>query len=423
MINFEARARKPQPNSAVRPAVTLLDRHGADRPESDTLTKNTMRIKSFEFNLRELAGSMGDFGTLFPLAIGYIALCGMNPTGLLVMMGLANIVSGLVYRLPMPIEPMKVLAVVAIAQQWNPSLIYASGLAMGIVWTLFAFGGIMDWIARVTPKTVVRGIQSALGVMLAIEGLKLLSTWWLLGVAAVIIVVLFRTSKYAPAAIVLVALGLAIMAVKGQLQTVAPPQFTLPPLTGFRPIEVWQSLVKAGFAQIPLTATNAIIATAALITHYWPDRRVTERRLSLNHGLMNLVVPFFGGMPMCHGAGGLAGQYYFGARTGGTNIIEGVIELAMGLFLAASIATIFAAFPKAIIGAMMFLVGLELVKFARDLKANKELAPLGATVAGALVANMAVGFLIGMAVHYLLFRSGDSAAPPKPSEPDHAETE
>ena len=90
-----------------------------------------MKIGPFEFSLRELSGAMGDFGTLFPLAIGYIAVCGLNPAGLLVTMGLANIITGIVYRLPMPIEPMKVLAVVAIAQQWPPSLIYASGLGTG----------------------------------------------------------------------------------------------------------------------------------------------------------------------------------------------------------------------------------------------------------------------------------------------------
>lgn len=73
-----------------------------------------MKWGPFEFNLRELAGSLGDFGTLLPLAIGYITVCKMNPAGLLVMMGLANISTGLLYRLPMPIEPMKVLAVVAI---------------------------------------------------------------------------------------------------------------------------------------------------------------------------------------------------------------------------------------------------------------------------------------------------------------------
>jgi hypothetical protein len=81
-----------------------------------------MKIKSFEFDLRELSGSMGEFGPLFPLAIGYIVVCGLNPAGFLVMMGLANIITGLVYRLPMPIEPMKILAIVVIAQHWSPSI-------------------------------------------------------------------------------------------------------------------------------------------------------------------------------------------------------------------------------------------------------------------------------------------------------------
>src|SRR5690606_771087 len=150
----------------------------------------------------ELAGSMGDFGTLFPLAIGYIAVCGLNPAGFFVMMGVANIVTGLIYRLPMPIEPMKVLAVVAIAQHWSPSMVYASGFGMGIIWTLFAAAGIMKWIARVTPGPVIRGIQVALGILLAVEALKMMSTWWVLGAASVIIGLVLGKNRYAPAAIV-----------------------------------------------------------------------------------------------------------------------------------------------------------------------------------------------------------------------------
>jgi len=95
---------------------------------------------------------MGDFGTLFPLAIGYIAVCGLNPAGFLVMMGLANIATGLFYRLPMPIESMKVLAVVAIVQQWSPSMVYASSFAMGVVWLVFGLTGIMDWMARLAAE-------------------------------------------------------------------------------------------------------------------------------------------------------------------------------------------------------------------------------------------------------------------------------
>ena len=361
-----------------------------------------MNIKSFEFNLRELAGSMGDFGTLFPLAICYIAVCGLNPAGLLVMMGLANIATGLIYRLPMPIEPMKVLAVVAIAQQWSPSLVYATGFTMGLIWLLFAVTGIMDRIARVTPPSVIRGIQVALGVLLAVQAFKMVATWWILGIIAILVVLVLRKNRYAPGAIVLMLLGVGIMLVKGEFGQVDSPGFRLPPLTGFQLGELWHGLLRAGFAQIPLTATNAVIATAALIVTYWPDKPVSERRLSLNTGIMNLIPPFFGGMPVCHGAGGLAAQYYFGARTGGANIMEGLMEIAMGLFLATSIAGLFTVFPMAIIGAMLLMVGMELILFAKDVRLDMEVIPLTATVVVSLVSNMAFGFLAGLAAHYLL---------------------
>jgi MFS superfamily sulfate permease-like transporter len=211
-----------------------------------------------------------------------------------------------------------------------------------------------------------------------------------------------RQNRYAPAAIVLIVLGAVIVIINGDFNQIAPPELRFPPLTSFRLEEVWQTLLLAGFAQIPLTVTNATIATAALIKSYWPDKPVTERQLSLNQGTMNLIVPFFGGMPMCHGAGGLAGQYYFGARTGGTNIIEGMIEICLGLFFAASVAGLFAAFPMAIIGAMMFLVGIEMIKFAKDLQLEKDLIPLGLTVVVSLASNMAVGFLVGLLGHHLI---------------------
>jgi hypothetical protein len=361
-----------------------------------------MKIKSFEFNLRELAGSMGDFGTLFPLAIGYIVVCGLNPAGFLVMMGLANIATGLIYKLPMPIEPMKVLAVMAIAQKWTPTMVYASGFSMGLVWLLVSITGFITLIEKITPISVIRGIQVSLGLLLAIQAAKMVLTWWVIGIASILIIVFFRKNRYAPAAIVLIVIGIIIMLLKGQLHLIAGPQFSIPSLTKFSLIEVWQTFLLAGLAQIPLTATNAVIATSALIKSYWPEKQVSTRKLSLNMGIMNLIFPFFGGMPLCHGAGGLAGQYYFGARTGGTNIIEGTIEISLGLFLAYSIADLFSFFPTAIIGAMMFLVGLELVKFVTDIKLNKDIFPLGATIVVSLITNMAYGFASGVILHHLI---------------------
>ena len=369
-----------------------------------------MKIGSFVFNLRELAGSMGDFGTLLPLAIGYMTVCKMNPAGLLVMMGLANIVTALVYRLPMPIEPMKALAIMAIAQAWTPEKVYTSAFVMGVVWLLMGTTGAMAHVARWTPRAVVRGIQLSLGALLAVEGIKMVSGWWLLGIVSVAIVLLLRQNRYAPAAIVLVVLGIAVMAWREELGAVAGLSFALPPLTTFDLRLVWPVLRDGGLAQIPLTATNAVIATSALVSQYWPNRRITERQLSVNMGVMNVILPFFGGMPLCHGAGGLAGQYYFGARTGGTNLIEGVIEIALGLFLAGGIASLFLAFPRAIVGAMMLLVGIELFKFARDLRLDRGLTPVAVTVAGSVAVNMAVGFAAGLAVHYLIVGRTKGAA-------------
>ncbi|MFB0546266.1 MAG: putative sulfate/molybdate transporter [Anaerolineae bacterium] len=359
------------------------------------------RYKDFEFNLRELAGSMGDFGTLFPLAIGYIVINGLDPAGLFIMMGLTNIVTGLIYRLPMPLEPKKVVAVAAIAQRWPAQRVYASGLGLGITWFALVFTGLLRKIIEVTPLFVVRGIQLALGVMLAWQGLKMMRPSPLLGLAALIIVLILRENRYAPAALVLMALGVGIIAWRGELSHSLELAVTLPPLTVPRLGELWKAMLLAGFAQIPLSITNAVIATAALIRDYFPEKPVSERRLMLNMGFMNVVSAFFGGMPMCHGAGGLAGQYYFGARTGGTNILEGLIEISLGLFLGKSVGNLLAAFPMALVGGMMFLVGIELGKVIRGLKGWGMRVAL-ITAAVSVATNMAVGFAVGLAAAYLI---------------------
>jgi MFS superfamily sulfate permease-like transporter len=281
----------------------------------------------------------------------------------------------------------------------------------------------MTWLGRIVPAAVVRGVQVTLGLMLAIEALKMIRAGWWLGLVAIVIVIALRRNRYAPAALVLMGLGLLIMLARGQMRSIPTPAWQLPVMTGFRLGELWPAMMLAGFAQIPLTATNAVISTASLIKKYWPERAVTERQLALNQGVMNLILPFFGGMPLCHGAGGLVGQYYFGARTGGTNILEGLIEITLGLVLANSIKGLFGFFPRPIIGAMMFLVGLELVKFSKDIFVlsglgaippacswryirqigiNRHLMAMALTILVSLTSNMAVGFTAGCLLYALL---------------------
>ena len=371
------------------------------REEASREKGSGRRHKDFEFNLRELAGSMGDFGTLFPLAIGFIVVNGLNPAGLFIMMGLSNIALGLIYRLPMPLQPKKVIAVAAIAQKWPPSLIYTSGFGLGITWFILVFTGLLRKIIVATPLFVVRGIQLALGVMLAWQGLKMMQPAPLLGLVAVVIVLALRENRYAPAAIVLIALGVGIVAWQGRLGGALELAITLPPLTVPRLEDVWKAMLLAGFAQIPLSITNAVIATAALIRDYFPEKAVGERKLMLNMGIMNVAASFFGGMPMCHGAGGLAGQYYFGARTGGASILEGLIEVFVGLFLSQSIANIMAAFPMPLVGGMMLLVGIELGKAVMRLRGWKLWLAL-VTAAVSVATNMAMGFAAGLVAAYLV---------------------
>lgn len=339
---------------------------------------------------------MGDFGTLFPLAMGYIVVCGMDPTGILVVMGLANITTGLVFRLPMPVEPMKVIAVVAIAQGWNPATVHATGFTTGIIWVVLGVSGLIGLLARSTPQEVTRGIQVALGLKLCAEALRLVSSWWLMGAFSLVAILLLGRSRFFPAALVLVALGLGVMVFDGSMSEIRFQGPELPWVAFPSLSEAWKGMIAAGFAQLGLTAANAIIATSALISRYWPGRSVSEKRISLSTGIMNIASPLLGGMPMCHGSGGLAGQYAFGARTGGANIIEGAIEIALGILLGGTITVLFMGFPKAILGAMMLVVGIKLTLFARETPLNRRAFVFLTTLFVSVLTNMAFGLASGL---------------------------
>jgi predicted benzoate:H+ symporter BenE len=360
-----------------------------------------MRRGSLTFSMRELAGALGDYGTFLPFAIGYITVCGLDPAGFLLVMGLANIVTGLWYRLPLPIEPQKALGTVAIAQHWPPSLIHAAGFGTGLVWLLLGLTGWIRHVAEHTPRSIVQGIQLTLGVLLAVEGLRLMATQWLLGLLAVGVILGFRQHRFAPATLVLTVLGVVLAGFDGRL-----PDFTLhlrfPSLTTFTLPEVYAGLIHGGLAQIPLTATNAILATTALLKSFWPECRVSPQQLAVNTGLINSVGPFVGGMPLCHGAGGLAAQYYYGARTGGANVLEGLIEISLGLLGATFLVDLFVAFPHSLIGGMLCMVGCQLLRLGSQGLRPKDWLLAAVTLGVALTTNMALGFLAGLVCYFAI---------------------
>ena len=375
-----------------------------------------MRVKGFEFSLREFAGSLGDFGPLNPFIIGYIMICGVNPCGLFLMMGITNIIFGLVYRLPLPVEPKKAIGSVALAQKWQPSLIYGVGLGTGLIWLALATSGTVEKIAKVTPKPVIRGIQMGLAIILAVEGIELMKTDVFVALAALVVAFVFLKSKRFPAAFLLVAGGLVIafLAIKTQNLRLG---FYFPSLLIPSPRDVLLGLYLAGVAQIPLTLSNAVIATSGLVKDLFPKKPVQPRSLALNMGFLNTFTTFLGGIPLCHGAGGLAAQYLFGARTGGAMIMEGIVEIVLALLFAESVATVFNAFPLAIVGVMLLLAGIELGVVASDIRAPAQIFIMIFVALVSYAINLGIGFFAGLVLYYVLERRWIAVPEIKPELP------
>ena len=301
----------------------------------------------------------------------------------------------------MPVEPKKVVSVAAIAQGWTAPMVSASGLGLGVIWLLVVATGALQRLIRVTPIYLIRGIQLALGIALGAQAVRMSAPEPWLALLAVAMILLLRKSRYAPAAVAIMVLGIAIMALRGDLSRhlvfgLTFPRFSLPAWS-----DIWQAMVSAGFAQIPLTITNAVLATATMIRELFPEKPVSEAKLMLNMGVMNVASSFFGGMPMCHGSGGLAGQYYFGARTGGTNILEGLIEISLGVFLGQSLLGILTAFPMPLVGGMMLIVGLQFVRPILKLR-DWPLCLALLTAGVSVMTNMGIGFLAGLAGVFVL---------------------
>ena len=371
-----------------------------------------MRLWGNEYNKMEFAGAFGDLGTLIPFVIGYITLNQMDPLGILVAFGIFKIFVGLYFRTPVPIQPMKAIGGMAIAHAGSitPGMIWGSGIFTGIFWLLMGFTGAITWIEKVTTKPVVRGIMLGLGLSFIVEGLGMMRESAMIAVGGVILTLLLLNSKRFPAMLCLLTYGIVMAFVQKpelfQELSNLSIRFRFPELTFGR--VSWQDLLAGfvilGLPQAPLTLGNAIIGTVAENNAHFPDRKVTAKTISLDHGFMNLISTCIGGVPMCHGAGGMAGHIRFGARTGGALVILGLIVLFTGLFLSDSVSLIFQVFPRSILGVILFFAGVELALVVKDVKLKKQNLFVLIVTSGTAMWNMGVAYLAGLILYYGLQR-------------------
>ena len=357
-----------------------------------------------KFTLREFGGSFGDWGTLVPFIIGYISIVGLNPAGIFLTLGITNIILGIKFNLPLPVQPQKTIGTVAISKGWDPNMVISTGFGTGVIWFLLGFSKKLNKIVSKVPIVAVRGIQLGLALILGWTGLKLFSENLFLGFISIAIILILIKNKLIPSAIILTFGGILIMFFT-QTIFISELEFGFPLLT-FQ-IPTWENfllgMVYAGFAQLFLTLTNVMVATVVLIKELFPEREgIDANTLAFNMGAMNLINPFLVGMPLCHGSGGLMAQYAFGARTGGSMILEGVMELILGLFFSEALLILFTEFPMAILGAMLIYTAFLLGKIALS-DFNIKVFPIILTSAIICFSiNIAIGFLIGLII-YLFF--------------------
>lgn len=369
-------------------------------------------LRQARFDRGEIAGSLGDLGTFLPLLVGMSVTNGLSFASALFFAGLFNIVTGLAFRVPMAVQPMKAIAAVALVEGLSAPQIMAAGAAVSLVILALALTGLMDVLNRAIPRSVVRGLQLALGLSLLMKGLQMISStgvWlapdsYLTGILAAVVVLALFFSRRVPGSLVLLAAGLALalwkepQAARSLGLTLTLPVWSPPSWDDFV-----VSFPRAALPQIPLTALNSVVAVCALSLDLFPDRRVEPKKVAISVGLMNLVAAWFGGMPMCHGAGGLAGQYRFGARTNGSILFLGVIKMAVAVLFGATLITLCKAFPASVLGVMLGFSGMELALVTRDQTSRTDAFAMLLTAGACLgLGNVAIGFGLGLGLVLLL---------------------
>ncbi len=347
--------------------------------------------------VRELAGALGDLGTFLPLTLGVLLVTNLAAAGVLAGFGLAYLVTAVAYRAPVPVQPMKVAAAVLVTAAPAPPVVAGAGLVLAATFLVAWVTGVLEPITRHIPRLVTAALQAGLGVSLAWLALGLIARSPAVGVVMALALVLMLARRPAwPAALIVLAAGAALGPSLGLV-----PTGPLPP-----PAPTWPSTVVPEFGalamgaldialpQIPLTVTNAIVVTAAVGRAYFPRARgLTPSRLTLTTGLTNLVAAPIGGIPMCHGAGGLAAHYRFGARTGWAPMLMGLLLVTVGVVGGPSAAVWLGRIPECALGALLLVPALDLLRAARPLSFRPREAALLAVGAAVAVYSPGLAFL------------------------------
>ncbi|KAJ1976155.1 hypothetical protein H4R35_002820 [Dimargaris xerosporica] len=375
---------------------------------------------------QEVSGSLGDLGTLVPILVSLSVTQQVSLPASLVFGGLWNIVTGLHFGIPMCVQPMKAIAAIALSKPLSPGEIMGAGIAVGTIVFLLGITRTIRLIAKYTPHAVIKGIQLGTGFVLVIKAVDMVKghihwggpdwRWYdnyeLALVAFLFVFFWYHRSRavlptgsvpvsYAgfqvPTALILFLVGLIFALVRVFTATTDMPDpddhprlpsfgFYVPQFSPPVWSDITSGFLSAGLGQLPLTLLNSGIAVSALAVELFPEKppqKLSVERITMSVGLMNVVGCLFHSMPYCHGSGGLAGQYRFGARTEVSILLLGLFKILLGFLLGTSLLSVLQCFPQSLLGVMLFISGTELALAARKYTLHTSMT----TGAGILVSS------------------------------------
>lgn len=357
---------------------------------------HTYKRGRLEFGSGEITGAIGDTITVLPLVVALALLTEISLPHVLIAFGVFQVVWGLKYGLPISVEPMKALAALAIAGALTYAELALAGLILGVLLLAIGLTGTLAKIETWIGEPVIRGVQFAVGLILLETGLRLaIEDVFLaaLGLVIALVVIAVGYKKASALAVLTIGVGFAVVSagVPSPQWPGAPP---FPPLTD---AFTWRT-ADGVFAQLAMTIGNAALATSLLFADFF-DEEVTPDELSTSMGSMNLVAIPLGGIPMCHGCDGVAGKYEFGARTGGANVILGVLYLSAALFATAAM---LGAFPLAMLGVLLAIISISLGK---SVVQSSNLALSVGIGLLTILTNLGIAFIVGVLVYLALERT------------------
>ena len=393
--------KREEPNgSAVDPTfVCIPEDYGqlqliaesSTEPFTTRVRKISMQIIPFneiESYSQELSGMLGDLGLYIPIVVS-LSLKGQIDLGTtLITTGLCNIITALYFKTPMCVQPMKSIAASAITYKLTEPQIMASGLITSFIITGLGITNMIEVVNLLIPHAAVRGLQIGLGMKLFQNALQMLPdtmspTWrdmswirfdgYLFALVCLVFCLVGNKSRRVPTAFILFIVG--IITASCRLIKTTPNPVLFKSVTSMHTVSIstndWAvAAVYGAIPQVPTTLLNSVIAVVKLNQDLYPtnhaQKGVTLVSVATSVGLMNILFCWFGGYPMCHGSGGLAGQHRFGARTNLSILVLGICKLILGLFFGAGLLQVLRYFPDGILAVLLAIASVELAISGRS---------------------------------------------------------